>query len=144
MKKQNYSNHRSPNWLFYGLFLGLLIANICAAFVNFNLALEAGRSLFAPVIMFSTSMSMIFMFAFLRHFSLRLQERIIRSEENFRHFVLTGKPLDSRIRMKQTLGLRYAPDSELADLAREAAENQSSQKEIKKSIGRWRGDYHKL
>lgn len=144
MKKQSYSNHRRANWLFYGFFLMLLIANVGGSFVYFNTALEAGNTLYPSTLLLSTSLCMLIMFAFLRYFSLRLQERIIRVEENFRHFVLNGKPLDSRVRMKQTTALRYAPDSELIDLAKDAAENQSSVEEIKKSIGRWRGDYHQL
>ncbi len=144
MRKQSYSNHNNQNWLFYGFFLILLLANIGGSFIYFNMALEAGSTLYPSTLLLSTSFCLFLMFAFLRYFILRLQERIIRSEENFRHFILTGKPLDGRIRMKQTLGLRYAPDSEFVDLAKEAAENQSTEEEIKKSIGRWRGDYHKL
>ena len=144
MKKQSYSNHRRANWLFYGFFLMLLIANVGGSFVYFNTALEAGNTLYPSTLLLSTSLCMLIMFAFLRYFSLRLQERIIRVEENFRHFVISGKPLDSRVRMKQTTALRYAPDSELVELAKDAAENQSSVEEIKKSIGRWRGDHHQL
>lgn len=144
MKKQSYSNHGRLNWLFYGVFLALLIANVGGSFIYFNMALETGGTLYPSTLLLSTSVCMLMMFGFLRHFSLRLQERIIRSEENFRHFMLTGKPLDSRIRMKQTLGLRYAPDSEFIELAKDAAESQSTETEIKKSIGRWKGDYHQL
>lgn len=144
MKKQSYSNHKRQNWLFYGLFLGLLLANLGGSFIYFNMALEAGSTLYPSTLLFSSSIGMIGLFAFLRSFCLRLQERLIKNEENFRHFVLTGKQLDPRIRMKQTLGLRYAPDSEFIELAKEAAENQLSATEIKKSIGRWRGDHHQL
>ncbi|HNQ60889.1 MAG TPA: DUF6526 family protein [Bacteroidia bacterium] len=144
MKKQSYSNHRKLNWLFYGFFLFLLIANLGGAFIYFNMALEAGNTLYPSTLLLSTSLCMLIMFAFLRQFSLRLQERIIRNEENLRHFVLSGKLLDSRIRTKQVAALRYAPDGELLELAKDAAENQSSVEEIKKSIGRWRGDYHQL
>lgn len=110
----------------------------------FNMALEAGSTLYPSTLLFSSAIGMLGMFAFLRSFTLRLQERIIRNEENFRHFVLTGKTLDARIRMKQTLGLRYAPDSEFVELAKDAAESQLSSSEIKKSIGRWKGDHHQL
>ena len=144
MKKQSYSNHKKLNWVFYGLFLGLLLANLGGAFIYFNMALEAGSTLYPSTLLFSSAIGMLGMFAFLRSFTLRLQERIIRNEENFRHFVLTGKTLDARIRMKQTLGLRYAPDSEFVELAKDAAESQLTSTEIKKSIGRWKGDHHQL
>ena len=144
MKKQSYSNHRRPNWLFYGFFLALILANLGGAFVFFNLSLESGSNLYPASLLFTTSLSLLIMFGFLRYFSLRLQERIIRSEENLRHFILTGKALDSRIHVKQTLAMRFAPDSEFVELARDCAEQQTTEEEIKKSIGRWRGDYHQL
>jgi hypothetical protein len=45
-------------------------------------------------------------------FALRAQDRAIRAEENLRHFILTGKPFDSRLRMSQIIALRFAPDDE--------------------------------
>ncbi|MBP6334004.1 MAG: hypothetical protein KA444_00930 [Bacteroidia bacterium] len=144
MKKQNYSNHRRINWLFYGFFLSLLMINLIVSFNFFNIALESGSNLYPSALLLTSSLAVLMMFVFLRYFCIKLQERIIRSEENLRHFILTGKPLDSRIRIQQILGLRYAPDSEFVDLAKDSAERQTTESEIKKSISRWRGDYHKI
>ncbi len=144
MKKQSYSNHRKSNWLFYGVFLGIILINTGGALMYFDLSLESGSYLYPSALLLSSNICLLIMFGFLRYFTLRLQERIIRSEENLRHFMLTGKPLDSRIHARQTLGLRYAPDSEFVELARDCAERQTSSEEIIKSISRWRGDYNQI
>ena len=78
---------------------------------------------------------------FARIFAMKVQDRAIRAEENFRHFVLTGKPLDHRLNIKQIVGLRFASDGEFADLARKAADEGLSMDDIKKSVKQWRPDY---
>src|SRR5438105_1472964 len=47
--------------------------------------------------------------------------RAIRAEENLRHFAVTGNLLDSRPTIKQIIGLRFASDAEIVELARKAA-----------------------
>jgi hypothetical protein len=79
-----------------------------------------------------------------RIFALRAQDRAIRAEENFRHFILTGKPLDSRLRMSQIIALRFASDEEFVELAKKAAEEGMKMKEIKMAIKNWRPDYHRV
>jgi hypothetical protein len=81
---------------------------------------------------------------FIRVFAVRLQDRIIRAEENFRHFQLTGQPLDQKLHMKQIIALRFAPDSEFVELCKEAVEKRMTNNEIKKAISRWKGDYNRV
>jgi hypothetical protein len=57
-------------------------------------------------------------FFYMRQFPLRVQNRAIRAEENLRHFVLTGRLLDNRLRMGQIIALRFAPDEEFVLLAK--------------------------
>lgn len=38
-----------------------------------------------------------------RGFALKAQDRAIRAEENFRHFILSGKPFDKNLRMGQII-----------------------------------------
>jgi hypothetical protein len=85
-----------------------------------------------------------FMYYYVRQFAIGVQNRAIRAEENFRHFILTGKPLDSRLHMGQVIALRFAPDDEFIPLCKEAAERQLTPDEIKKQISRWKGDYHRI
>jgi hypothetical protein len=79
-----------------------------------------------------------------RRFALVAQDRAIRAEENFRHYILTGKPLDSRLRMSQIIALRFASDDEFPLLAQKAVTENMSQKEIKQSIRNWRADLYRV
>jgi hypothetical protein len=78
-----------------------------------------------------------------RAFAIRAQDRAIRAEENFRHFVMTGKPHDSRLKIGQVIALRFASDEEFVALSAKAAAEGMEPKEIKKAIKNWRGDYHR-
>jgi hypothetical protein len=76
-------------------------------------------------------------------FALKAQDRAIRAEENFRHYLLTGKPLDSKLTIRQIIGLRFASDEEFPSLAQKAAEEGMSEDDIKKAVKNWRGDYYR-
>ena len=90
------------------------------------------------------SLSLMFVFFFARSFALKAQDRAIRAEENFRHFILTGKPLDNRLTIRQIVGLRFAADTEFIELAKSAAEQGTSEEDIKKSIKNWRADNYRV
>jgi hypothetical protein len=82
--------------------------------------------------------------SFCRIFALKAQDRAIRAEENFRHYVLTGKLLDSRLTVPQIVGLRFAADDEFPTLAQKAADEKLSQDAIKRAIKNWRGDTYRV
>ena len=77
---------------------------------------------------------------FARFFALRAQDRAIRAEERLRHFMLTSKPLDPRLTMRQIIGLRFASDAEFPELAARAAQESLSQDAIKQAVKNWRPD----
>ncbi len=82
--------------------------------------------------------------ALIRLYALKLQDRLIRQEENFRHHLLTGKPLDSRLRTGQIVALRFASDAEFPTLAQRAVEENLNPKQIKQSIQAWRADHRRI
>jgi hypothetical protein len=86
---------------------------------------------------------LFFIYWYCRSFALRAQDRAIRAEENFRHFILTGKTLDARLRMSQIIALRFAPDEEFIELAKEAVDKKLSAKEIKIAIKNWKADHYR-
>lgn len=86
---------------------------------------------------------LIIIFWYARAFALRAQDRAIRAEENFRHYLLTGKPFDSKLRMGQIIALRFASDGEMPALAKRAVEEKLSNKQIKQAIQNWRADYNR-
>jgi hypothetical protein len=79
-----------------------------------------------------------------RTYALKAQDRAIRAEENLRHFILTGKPFDSRLNIRQIIALRFASDEELPALAKKAAEEKLRSKEIKQQINHWREDNYRI
>ena len=83
---------------------------------------------------------MLIVWFYARSFALKAQDRAIRAEENFRHYLATGKPLDSRLTMRQIIGLRFAGDDEFVALAKQAADENLSEKQIKMAIKNWKAD----
>jgi hypothetical protein len=95
-----------------------------------------------PIILIPVVLLIIWWYA--RRFALIAQDRAIRAEENFRYYVLTGKPLDRKLRLGQIIALRFASDEEYPPLAKKAVEENLSPKDIKKSINNWKGDHHRV
>ena len=93
---------------------------------------------------FLISLSLLFIFFFARVFSLKAQDRAIRAEENFRHYLLTGKPLDSRLTIRQIIGLRFASDEEFSELAKRAVDEKMKEDDIKKAIKNWKPDFYRV
>jgi hypothetical protein len=91
--------------------------------------------------LFLISLVLLSLFFYAREFAIKAQDRAIRAEENFRHYLLTGKPLDTKLTMRQIIGLRFASDEEFPELAKKAVESNISEEDIKKAVKNWRGDY---
>lgn len=140
--EQNYKNHRRLVPIFHGAIL-LVLVGLVGSVINFVRRYHEGSILSASLLVVVFILLAI-LFFYARHFALCAQDRAIRAEENFRHFVLTGKPLDKRLRMSQIIGLRFASDEEFPQLAKKAVEEKLTNDEIKKSIQNWRGDYHRV
>jgi hypothetical protein len=143
MKAQGYSNHNRLNPLFHGILFAMVAFTFLLAGINLIQKAESDETLQAGIVLM-VSIVTVFLYFFLRFFSLRLQNRVIRAEENLRHYMLTGKPLDLRLRMSQIAALRFSPDSEFADLCERAINDHLSSDEIKKRITKWRGDYQQI
>ena len=82
-----------------------------------------------------------------RLYALKVQDRVIRLEERLRLMQLLPEPLRSRIpelTEGQLIGLRFAPDAEVAALVDRALKEKLSRREIKKSIKNWRPDYWRV
>lgn len=142
MENQNYSNHRRYVPLYTFVLSALITLIVAGASWNFYRAYNIHNSgrLTAGLI-FALAIVCIFFYIYARAFALRAQDRAIRAEENLRHFILTGKPLDGRLRMGQIIALRFADDSEFVALAERAANENIRADEIKKSIKNWRADH---
>lgn len=138
---QNYKNHARYVPLFHFVTSSLILAGLIGSIVNlFQADAHTHYSAALIVVIFLVLASL---FIFSRMFALKAQDRAIRAEENFRHYLLTGKPLDGRLRMSQITALRFASDAEFPALAQKAADEKLSGTVIKQSIQNWRPDYHR-
>lgn len=144
MKTQNYKNHRRFVLMYHSVTFPLIILLLISSVYYTIAAFNAGTSLKPGLFLFLVSFVLLMLLYFLRTFSLKAQDRAIRAEENFRHYLLTGKPLDSRLTIRQIIGLRFASDEEFPELAKKAAETGMSEEDIKKAVKNWRGDYYRI
>lgn len=141
--EQNYSNHRRFV-LMYHVVTFLIIVLLVVSSVYYIIAdASKGLPMRQDMFYFLISLSLLFIFFFARMFALKAQDRAIRAEENFRHYLLTGKPLDSALTIRQIIGLRFAKDEEFVELAKKAAETGMSEEDIKKAIKNWKADTYR-
>jgi len=142
MAIQNHRNHARyiPLWHIVTSLsiLALLIGSII------NLVHSAKENVYSASLLVLVSLIFLSIFWYARVFALRAQDRAIRAEENLRHFVLTGRLLDSRLRLGQIIALRFASDDQFVSLAKKAADENIGSGDIKKSIIAWRADYHRV
>ncbi len=142
MKNQNYKNHAHmvPGFHYVGflLIMVLLIVSII------NLVKTSSENTYSASLLVLVSVIFLVISYYSRSFALKAQDRAIKAEENFRHYLLTGKPLSSELRMRQVIGLRFASDEEFPVLAEKAVKEKLSEKEIKQQITTWKGDYYRV
>ena len=94
------------------------------------------------------AVGLIIVWLFARLFPLGVQDRVIRLEEQMRLARLLPDDLRDRVgdfTTNQLVGLRFAPDDELPDLARRVLdEGMSDRKAIKQAVKNWRADNQRI
>ncbi len=140
MQEQNFKKHARFVPGFHLLMSGIITAALVIAIV---LLFSAGVNL-SNVFDLLVAVSLGLFFFYLRQFSTKNQDRIIRAEENFRSFRLTGKSLDERLTKAQIIALRFAGDDEFPSLAEKAVKDDLRSSDIKKEILQWRADHHRV
>lgn len=140
MPEQSYAKHVRFDPPFHFFLVPLSLAILIGSVVNLFRSFDDHSRLYNAALIAAMALA-LFVNTFLTRISpLRAQDRTIRAEENMRHYVLTGKPLDRRITVKQTVALRFASDEEFVALAARAANEGLSLDDIKKSVKKWRAD----
>ena len=141
MQTQNLKNHgRLVAGYHYITFLLLLLVLIGSIV---NLVHSAPENIYSASLLLVLTIATILVTFYARVFALKAQDRAIRAEENFRHFIATGKQLDNRLRISQIIALRFAGDDEFVALTKKAANENMTAKDIKASIQNWKGDYNR-
>ncbi|WP_461452884.1 DUF6526 family protein [Mucilaginibacter sp.] len=144
MEEQNYSNHRRYVTGYHRVLSALLLVGLITSVVNVFRHKPYHGGFLSSVLIVLLFVCSFFLMTFLRTFPLKAQDRAIRAEEGLRYFILTRKPIDSRITITQIAALRFAPDDELIPLVDRAVAENLSANDIKKSIKNWRSDHHRV
>ena len=143
-KKQSYTNHiqfyPAHHFVFYPVSTLLLITSISLVFLKEDKLLWSFISVLIALIIWVS-------FMLRQHYSLILQNRIIRLEMRYRYFVLTNQRfelIESKLRDSQIFALRFASDDELPGLVKKTLEENLSSKRIKRSILMWNPDNNRV
>ena len=138
MSEQSYKNHSRYIIQWHFLTGGATIAVLIGSIIN--LVKSSKENLYSASLLVAVALIMQSFFWYSRAFALRAQDRAIRAEENFRHFILTGKPFPNELRMDQVIALRFASDEEFPALTKRAISENLTNNDIKKAIQNWRAD----
>ncbi len=140
MQDQNFKTHARFVPGFHFLSLGL---SLTALVLGIIVMVQTGITL-ESAFMVIVGVVLGLFFLYIRQFATGNQDRIIRAEENFRCYRLTGKLLDERLSRGQVIALRFAADDEYVALTEKAIKESLSITDIKKAIQQWRADHHRV
>lgn len=144
MQEQNYKNHARYVFSYHVVTSIALLALLVGSVINLYNSFHDHSNLYSASLITLIAIIMVAIFLFARSFALKAQDRAIRAEENFRHYVLTGRRLDARLTMSQIIALRFASDEEMPLLAEKAIAEKLTNAAIKKSISVWRADHNRV
>lgn len=137
----NYARHRAYDPKFHFVAVPILLINVL---IRLGLAFLNSRSWIAwwDVLV---AVALVLVAWVVRAYPLRVQDRVIRTEELLRLQRVLPADLQPRISELSTgdlIGLRFAPDAELPDLVRAICAGECKGREqVKRRInGEWRAD----
>jgi hypothetical protein len=141
MAEQNYANHVKWVPAFHFFAVPVLLVNFVHSIVRL---VHHGFS-FNGVVDVLTAAALVVTIFLARIFALKVQDRVIRLEERLRMERLLPADLQGRIgefTVAQLVGLRFAGDAELPELARKVLNEKIVEaKKIKLMVKNWRADY---
>ena len=144
MDTQNYANHRQNVPAFHFVLMPVLLLTVIGSIVNLVKSWGDHERMYSASLLVVLSICMLLLAFLARIFALKAQDRAIRAEENLRHFAMTGKLLDARLKIRQVIALRFAPDAEFVALAARAAAEDLAPAAIKQSVKNWRADTYRV
>ncbi|MGB6975165.1 MAG: DUF6526 family protein [Terracidiphilus sp.] len=137
-KAQNLKNHARFDPAFHFVLVFTLAGNLVYAIAHVvrHPAIGSGWFVVLSVVAFVALLRM-------RQYPLKVQDRVIRLEERLRLQSLA--PADWRAQIyrlteDQLIGLRFAGDDEVVELAKQALDHNLTRKQIKERIKNWRAD----
>lgn len=144
MEQQNYGNHRKMDPLYHYVLSLLTLLVLIGSIIGLVRAMSSGEEVGVSWLFLGVAAILILLFLKVRGYALKAQDRAIRAEEQLRHYILTGKPMDPKLTIQQIIALRFAGDEEYPELCRKAVEGNMKPDDIKKAIRNWRADHDRL
>jgi hypothetical protein len=135
---QSLKNHARFDPAFHFLTGGLYLVNLIIAIWS-----EVKHPDFGSTWYLVLSLFVIAPILKLRLYPLKVQDRVIRLEERMRLQALAPESWHAqiyRLSEDQLIGLRFAGDEEVVELAKQALEQNLNRKQIKERIKSWRPD----
>lgn len=142
MKEQNFKNHSKFVIGYHGVTFLAMLALLVGSIIS--LVKSTDDSFYVSSLLVLVSIILLVLSFYSRSFALKAQDRAIRVEENFRHYLITGKPLSTNLTIRQIIGLRFSSDEEFPALAEKAVTENISEKEIKQQIKNWKADLYRV
>ena len=140
---QDFGNH--TKWVPAYHFIASPILLVNAVWALYSMV---GIWTFDAVLNALMGVALVLTWLYARLFALAAQDRVIRLEMRLRMKELLPDDLQGRIDQftpQQMVGLRFAGDAELPDLARKVLDEQiTSATSIKRAIQNWQGDYYRV
>ena len=135
---QNFKNHARFDPPFHFVLIFVLLANLIVSIV-YVVKHPCFYSAWFVVLAVAAILGLLKM----RLYPLKVQDRVIRLEERLRLQALAPSEWHTQIyhlTEDQLIGLRFAADDEVVELAKQALEHHLTRKQIKERIKDWRPD----
>ena len=148
-KPQTFANHTRWDPLFHFFLIPVFALGLVMAIVHLIAHLKESDfrdNFHAAMLILLAAAFLIWIFK-TRLYALKVQDRVIRLEEQLRLMRLLPEALRSRVpelTESQLCGLRFASDAEVPKLTERALNEKLSRADIKKSIQTWRPDYWRV
>jgi hypothetical protein len=143
--QQNLKNHGRIDPPVHFVLFAILVANLFFSIIHMIHHRE--DAYFAGPWFVLLSLAVFIPFFKLRAYPLKVQDRVIRLEERLRLQALAPAQWHAqiyRLTEDQLIGLRFAADEEVLELAKQALEHNLTRKQIKERIQDWRPDHFRI
>ncbi|MFP5209886.1 MAG: DUF6526 family protein [Acidobacteriota bacterium] len=135
---QNLKNHARLDPPFHVVLFLVLVVNLVVSIVY-----VVHHPCFYSAWLAVLSLAVFILVFRVRQYPLKVQDRVIRLEERLRLQALAPEEWHAqiyRLTEDQLIGLRFAADDEVVELAKHALEDNLNRKQIKERIKDWRAD----
>jgi hypothetical protein len=139
---QSFKKHARFDPPYHFVLLFIFLANLIIS-INYAVKHPGFYSAWFVVLSVAAILALLKM----RLYPLKVQDRVIRLEERLRLQALAPAEWHTqiyRLSEDQLIGLRFAADDEVVELAKQALEHNLTRKQIKERIKDWRGDYWRV